>query len=156
MQDKKSVIIGGDHRAAVLLGGLFKNIQETCNWDIVGCFPTKGQRVDYPMVSEKVGKRVSCGDFDYGILACGSGIGVSIAANKINGVRAALVFDEESARGTRRHNNSNILCLAADKISIEDAIKITYVFFETPFDSGRHTKRLDQIKEIEKNNIPYN
>ena len=156
MEDKKSVIIGGDHRAAVLLDGLFKNIQQAGGWHVVGCFPTKKESVDYPKVSEKVGKRVSCGDFDYGILACGSGIGVSIAANKIIGVRAALVFDQESARGTRKHNNSNILCLAADKISIEDAIKITYVFFETPFDGGRHTKRLNQIKEIEQNNIPYN
>jgi ribose 5-phosphate isomerase B len=107
--------------------------------------------VDYPDFAAEVAGSVASGRFDRGILVCGSGIGMAIAANKIRGVRAAAVNDVESARLAREHNDANVLALGGRMTSIDRAREIVRVFLETPFAGGRHQRRIDKITEIELN-----
>ena len=101
---------------------------------------------DYPIIAQKVAKEVVAGNADKGILICGTGIGMSIAANKIKGIRAALCSDTFSARATRAHNNSNILCLGQRAIGECLALDIVDVWLHTEFEGGRHQRRIDEIE----------
>ena len=105
--------------------------------------------VNYAPFALKVGKSVVSGESDKGILCCGTGLGISIAANKIKGIRAAVCTNEFSAEMTRRHNDANILCLGGRIITKEMAVKLTEIFLNTPFDVGRHAERIKQITAIE-------
>ena len=105
--------------------------------------------VDYPDVASEVAGRLSRGEVDRGVLICGTGIGMSIAANKFAGVRAAPVFDEFSAELSRRHNDLNLLCLSGDNTSEELVDRLVEIWLDTPFEEGRHSRRVDKIKEIE-------
>ena len=107
------------------------------------------ESVDYPDYAEQVARGVSSGKFDHGILICGSGIGMSIAANKIKGIRAACVGDTNAARLCRQHNDANILALGARTLSEEQALHIIEVFLETSFDGGRHQQRINKINALE-------
>lgn len=113
-----------------------------------------GQACDYPDNAWLVGKAVAEGEFDRGILICGSGIGVSIAANKIHGVRAALVFDEIAAGLSRSHNDANVICLSADTTSAKEILTITQTWLKTPFEGGRHERRVRKIAAIERGEDP--
>jgi ribose 5-phosphate isomerase B len=104
---------------------------------------------DYPDFAVPAGRSVIDGKSDVGILLDGSGIGMSVAANKIKGVRAALVHDEVTARRSREHNHCNVLCLGTDLLSEAQINKIVEIFLDTAFADGRHTRRLDKIKELE-------
>ncbi|GEM_PF-91157 len=104
--------------------------------------------VDYPVFAEAVARRVASGGSERGILVCGSGIGMSMAANKVRGVRAAVVSDAESARLSRRHNDANVLCLGARLSSVEGLEAIVRAWLETPFEGGRHAGRVAQIDRI--------
>jgi ribose 5-phosphate isomerase B len=112
------------------------------------------ESVDYPDFAERLGKAVAKGDFDEGILFCGSGTGMAIAANKIHGVRAAVAWNEEIAKLSREHNNANVLALPARFISNEDAAKIVKVWLAAPFDGGRHERRVEKISAIEDEERP--
>jgi len=112
------------------------------------------ESVDYPDFAERLGKAVAKGDFDEGILFCGSGTGMAIAANKIHGVRAAVAWNEEIAKLSREHNNANVLALPARFISDEDAAKIVKAWLAAPFDGGRHARRVDKISAIEDEERP--
>ena len=105
--------------------------------------------VDYPDYARRVAEGVACGDFDRGILICGSGIGMSIAANKVRGVRAALVSDIDGARLSREHNDANVLALAGRTLAPDTAVAIITTFLATSFAGGRHQLRLDKIASIE-------
>lgn len=105
--------------------------------------------VDYPIYGEAVGKAVAAGECDRGIIICGTGIGISIAANKVRGVRAALCTDCFMAEMTRRHNNANILALGARVVGHGLALKIVETFLDTEFEGGRHERRVDIISAIE-------
>lgn len=105
---------------------------------------------DYPDYALKVSEEVGCGNYDYGILICGTGIGMSIAANKVKNIRCAHVADAFSAEMTRRHNNANVIALGARITSGEDIVKFIDIFLKTPFESGgRHTNRVNKLTEIE-------
>ena len=108
--------------------------------------------VDYPDYAEKVANAVTNGGYELGILICGTGVGMSIAANKVNGVRASLCGDCFSAEMTRRHNNSNILCLGARVLGIDLALRIVDTYVNTPFDGGRHARRVAKITALEEKN----
>ena len=115
--------------------------------------PTGRDSVDYPEFAGRVARHVAKGEAKFGVLICGTGIGMSIAANKVDGVRAALVGDPVSARLTRRHNNANVLCLGARIIGTELAIGCAEAFFDSEFDpgdDGRHQRRIQLITDIEK------
>jgi ribose 5-phosphate isomerase B len=105
--------------------------------------------VDYPDFAAAVARGVAEGRFDRGILACGSGIGMAIAANKVAGVRAASVVDVESARLSREHNDANVLALGARVTPADRALEIVRTFLDTPFEGGRHERRIRKISDLE-------
>lgn len=105
--------------------------------------------VDYPEIALKVANSVSKGENELGILVCGTGIGMSLAANKVKGIRAAAVSEHFSAKYTRLHNNSNILCLGGRVVGVGTALELVDLFVDTKFEGGRHQKRVDMITAIE-------
>jgi len=106
------------------------------------------QSVDYPDIAQMVGQNVASGKFERGILICGTGIGMSIAANKVKGIRAALCCDTFMAERARRHNDANVLCLGAERTS--KAPEIVRTFLTTSYEGGRHQQRLDKIENMER------
>lgn len=106
--------------------------------------------VDYPDIAKKLCESILKGETERGILVCGTGIGMSIAANKYKGIRAAACSEHFSAKYTRLHNNSNVLCLGGRVIGVGTAIELADIFVNTEFEGGRHQKRIDKITEIEK------
>lgn len=108
------------------------------------------ESVDYPDFADIVASEVSSGRADRGILICGTGIGMCVAANKFPGVRAALVVDEFTARLSRAHNNSNVICLGARTLNFQRAVDFVKIWLATEFEEGRHQARLDKISSIEK------
>jgi len=109
----------------------------------------KSEPVDYPDVAGDVSGDVSSGRADRGILICGTGFGMCIVANKFRGIRAATISDELSAEISRRHNDLNVLCLSGDLLSDHAAEQIVKVWLSTPFDDGRHSRRIEKITEFE-------
>lgn len=107
--------------------------------------------VDYPDIAKKVCADILSGECERGILVCGTGIGMSIAANKIKGIRAAACSEHFSAKFTRMHNDSNIICLGGRVIGVGTAIELADIFVDTEFEGGRHATRVNKIKEIEDN-----
>lgn len=105
--------------------------------------------VNYPEIGVKVARAVAAKECDKGILCCGTGIGISLAANKVKGIRAAVLSDEFSCEFTRRHNDANILSLGGRVVSIEKGLKLVEIFLNTPFEGGRHQERIDMITAIE-------
>ena len=112
----------------------------------------ENKSVDYPEIALKVANSIKNGENELGILICGTGIGMSLAANKVNGIRAAACSEHFSAKYTRLHNNSNILCLGGRVIGIGTALELCDIFVNTEFEGGRHQRRVDMITEIEKSN----
>jgi ribose 5-phosphate isomerase B len=104
--------------------------------------------VDYPVYAARVAERVSRGEAAHGVLVCGSGIGMSIVANRFRGVRAALCGDVRAAEMSRRHNDANVVCLAGRVVSPDDADAILRVFLATPFEGGRHERRVKLIDDV--------
>ncbi len=111
------------------------------------------ESVDYPDYARKVAERVARGEADQGLLVCGSGTGMAIAANKVAGVRAAVAWNEEVARLAREHNDANVLALAARCTPFEEITKIVRAWFAAKFDGGRHSRRVDKIREIEREEL---
>jgi len=106
--------------------------------------------VDYPEFGAKVGKAIASGEVEQGIVVCGSGIGIAIAANKIHGVRAAQAWNEETARLARQHNDANVLSIGARVIPEGEIPKIVRAWFDAKFEGGRHERRVEKITELEK------
>src|SRR3954449_12191534 len=106
--------------------------------------------VDYPDYGLPVSREVAAGTYEVGILMDGSGIGMSIVANKVMGVRAALVHDEVTARRAREHNHCNVLCLGTDLLSEDQIRKIVEIFLNTPFGDGRHARRVEKLQQIDR------
>ena len=113
-----------------------------------GCYNTDS--VDYPDIAQKVGEAVASGNFDQGILICNTGIGMSIAANKIRSIKAALCHNAFAAQRARQHNDANILCLRGDDIETESALEIVRTFLATDFEGCRHTQRVKKIEALER------
>jgi ribose 5-phosphate isomerase B len=107
------------------------------------------QSVDYPDFGAAVGRAVVSGEVDRGVVICGSGIGISIAANKVPGVRAALCWNEDTARLAREHNDANVLCIGARFIPPEQAARMIRVFMETEFSGGRHQERVEKLTRLD-------
>ena len=113
------------------------------------------ESVDYPDYARKVGEEVAQGRAEQGLLVCGSGTGMAIAANKVPGVRAAVAWNEEIARLAREHNDANVLSLAARFTPFEELSKIVRAWFAAKFDGGRHTRRVEKIREIELDELAH-
>lgn len=108
------------------------------------------ESVDYPDYARKVAERVAQGEFEQGLLVCGSGTGMAITANKVPGVRAAVAWSEETARLARQHNDANVLAIGARTTPPDDIPKIVRAWFATEFDGGRHAARVEKINEVER------
>ncbi len=108
------------------------------------------ESVDYPVYAKKVADKVASGEVERGILVCGSGNGMQIAANKVPGIRAALAWNEETARLAKQHNDANILSVPARMISEEEAEKVIKSYLEAEFEGGRHARRVEEISDMEK------
>ena len=142
------VAIGCDHLGYVLKVPLIEYIKELGHEVVdLGCDSTES--VDYPIYGEKVGRAVASGDCQLGIALCGTGAGISLAANRVPGVRAVCCSDEYTAEYTRRHNNTNVLALGAAIIGENLALRITEVWLSTGFEGGRHQRRVDKIMALE-------
>lgn len=142
------VALGADH-AGVALKRDVKSLLADLHADVLDVGTDTDASVDYPDYAEKVAAAVVGGQVDYGILICGTGIGMAMAANKIAGVRAAPASDVETARLSREHNNANILALGARTTPIDRAMAIVRVFLATPFAGGRHERRVGKIAALE-------
>jgi ribose 5-phosphate isomerase B len=141
------IAIGSDHRGYNLKELIIKLVNEAgYSYEDFGCYTEDS--VDYPDIAEKVAEAVKKGDFDRGILICGTGIGMSIAANKVKGIRAALCHNSFSARRARQHNDAQICCLAAEEGKAR-VPAIIETFLTTDFEGGRHQERLNKIRKIE-------
>jgi ribose 5-phosphate isomerase B len=141
------IAIGCDHRGLNQKQFIIKLITELeHSYEDFGCYTADS--VDYPYIAKEVAETVASGDFKYGILICDTGIGMSIAANKVKGIRAALCCDIFSARRARQHNDANILCLRAEQE--QDTLReVVKTFLVSEFEGGRHLRRLNQIKAME-------
>ncbi|MEE2641866.1 MAG: ribose 5-phosphate isomerase B [Planctomycetota bacterium] len=142
------VAIGNDHRGATIKKKLRAALEELGH-QVIDDGATEGEECDYPDVAAVVARRVSEGEVDRGILMCGTGIGMAIAANKIQGVRATTCGDVATAEICRRHNNVNVLCLAGDFVDRGDFQPVVRAWLETEFEGGRHERRVNKISALE-------
>ena len=145
---EKKIIIGSDHGGFDLKQEIITFLQNDMKYEVqdMGCYDKNS--VDYPDIAETVCNEVKKSGL-YGILICGTGIGISISANKINGIRCALCSDEYSAKMTRHHNDANVLALGGRTVGPELAKSIVQTFLTNDFDGGRHEKRVNKIKMLE-------
>ncbi len=142
------VAIAGDHGGFRLKMEIIEHLKgKNIEYEDFGTFTEES--VDYPDFGQAVGEAVASGSFDRGIIICGTGIGISIAANKIPGVRAALCGDCFSAKASREHNDANVLALGERVIGVELAKMIVDIWLDTEFAGGRHERRVNKIKAIE-------
>lgn len=142
------IAIGSDHRGYQLKESL-KSFLEGEGYTVIDVGTNSKNSVDYPDYAFKVGELVRDGYASLGILICMTGIGMSIAANKVRGVRAALVVDEERAKLARAHNNANVLALPGGYMTEEEAIPVVKAFLKTDFEGGRHERRIRKIEDYE-------
>lgn len=141
------IAIGSDHAGYALKCEVIKHLEETgVAFTDCGC---GGESVDYPDIAEKTCALVTSGEADKAILICGTGVGISMSANKIKGIRAALCGDWYSAKYTRLHNDANVLCMGGRVIGAGLACEITDVFLATEFEGGRHARRVEKIMKLE-------
>ena len=147
----KKVFIGCDHAALDMKNEIAQYL-EIKGYSVCDEGTYTNNSVDYPEYAEKVANAVKNTQGSLGILICGTGIGMSLAANKVKGIRAAAVSEVYSAKLTRQHNDANIVCIGARVIGIETAKMIVDAFLETEFEGGRHKTRVDMITAIEGKN----
>ena len=143
MKNKK-IAIGSDHAGFGLKEKVVKWLEsQNANFKDFGTYTAES--VDYPDFAHAVASEVEKGNYDLGILICGTGIGVNMTANKHQGIRSALCWNKDVVKLARSHNNANIICLPGRLITIEEAIEILDIFFNTEFEGGRHKRRIDKI-----------
>lgn len=142
------VALGNDHRGLSVKQAVI-NLLKDLGYDY-GDFGSNGtESVDYPDFARLVAKEVSSGEFNYGILICSTGIGMCIAANKVNGIRAALCHSVHDAVRARQHNDANVLCLAGESIELNVNLEIVKAFLSATFEGGRHLRRLEKVRALE-------
>lgn len=140
--------IGNDH-VAIELKNTIKEHLEQQGYEVVDFGTNSPERFDYPISGYKVGKAVASGDVDLGVLICGTGVGISLAANKVHGIRACVCSDPYSAKLSREHNNTNIIAFGARVVGPELAKMIVDEWLGASFQGGRHQRRIDMLAEIE-------
>ena len=150
----KRVMLGADHRGADATAALAEALRREGHTVRVAGACEPGSSVDYPEPAYEVGRAVARQEAEAGILICGTGIGMSIAANKVDGVRAAVVSDELTAQLSRAHNDANVLCLSGDLLGARLIEKIALTFLGTAFEGGRHARRVEKIAQIERGENP--
>ncbi len=143
------IALGSDHAGFELKQVIIRHLEER-NIEYKDYGPYSADSVDYAVYAEKTAKGVVGGECELGILCCGTGVGISIAANKVRGIRACCCSDKFSAEMTRLHNDANMLCLGGRVVSPEQAVELVDLFIDTPFSGEeRHARRIAQITELE-------
>jgi ribose 5-phosphate isomerase B len=145
------IAVGSDHRGTHVKQRVLQLLKHLGH-DVTDVGPEGPGSVDYPDYALQVAVAVGSGQVERGVLICGTGIGMCIAANKVRGVRAAPCHDSITAELSRRHNDSNVLCLSADLLGEELIERMVRIWLETPFDGGRHARRVEKIMRYESEN----
>lgn len=143
------IVLGSDHAGYGLKEAVKEHLSSQ-GWDVIDCGTDSEESVDYPDFAEKVARAICDGVCEKGILICGTGIGISIAANKLPGIRAAVCHDLFTAQASREHNDANILAMGARVLEPSLALEMVDLWLETPFSGGRHQRRIDKISALEK------
>lgn len=143
------IVIGNDHTALSLKGEIIAHLEEKGH-TVINVGTDSPESADYPIYGEKAAQLVARGEADLGILICGTGVGISLAANKVPGIRAVVCSEPYSAMLSRRHNDTNMLAFGARVVGAELAKMIVDAWLEASFEGGRHQRRVDQIMRIEK------
>jgi ribose 5-phosphate isomerase B len=142
------LLVGSDHGGFTLKGHLLKEL-EKAGHQVTDAGAYTADSVDYPDIAAALAKRVAEGEFERGIIVCGTGQGVAITANKVHGVRAAVVSDTFSAKMARAHNDANVLCLGERVVGSGLAMELVTAFLATAFEGGRHATRVDKIRQLD-------
>lgn len=142
------IAIGNDH-TAIEMKQVIKEFVESKGYEVLDLGTNSTESCDYPVFGEKVGRAVAGGTADLGIVICGTGVGISLAANKVRGIRACVCSEPYTARLSRMHNNSNVLAFGARVIGDEMAKMITEEWLGAVYEGGRHQRRVDMLMEIE-------
>lgn len=148
------IVVGSDHRGSTLRHKVVAYLRRLKH-DVVDVGVDSQNGVDYPDIAAQVARQVSGGDVERGVLICGTGLGMAIVANKFPGVRAAPCHDELMVEISRRHNDLNVLCLAADMVGEVLADRLIEVWLRTEFEGGRHARRLKKIAQLESNGFHH-
>lgn len=144
----KPIVIGCDHTGVAFKDTLVDFLRKN-NIKVIDCGSYEGDSVDYPDIAVNVCQKINSLECDKGILICGTGIGISISANKLDGIRAALCHDTFSAKFTRLHNDANVICFGARVIGTGLALDILDIFLSSEFEGGRHSIRVEKIMQLE-------
>jgi ribose 5-phosphate isomerase B len=147
------IAIGADHRGTEVRSFIRQSLAQDGH-AVTDLGSLDATTCDYPDIAYAVASAVAAGSVDRGVLICGTGIGMSMAANKVPGIRAALVHDEVGAELSRRHNDANVLCLSADMLGLRIIDRIVKTWLTTEFEGGRHARRVAKIAAIETNGSP--
>ena len=145
------IALGADHGGFALKEEIKKHLEQR-GIEYVDCGTYSPESTDYAPIAKKTCERVVSGECEKAILCCGTGIGISMAANKVKGIRAACCSDYFSAKFTRLHNDANALCMGGRVVGVGLALELVDVFLDTEFEGGRHQRRIDQIADIENSN----
>ena len=143
------IAIANDHTAIEMKQHIVAHL-EARGFEVLNLGTDTEERVDYPIYGKRVADAIVGGEADLGVLICGTGIGISLAANKVKGIRAAAVSEHFSAKYTRLHNNSNVICLGGRVIGVGTALELVDLFVDTEFEGGRHETRVNKVMAIEK------
>ncbi len=143
------IVLGSDH-AGLALRAEAARVAREAGLEVVDLGPVAGESVDYPDFAERVARAVAGGEARLGVLVCGTGIGMSIAANKVKGVRAAHCTTEYEARMARAHNDANVLCIGERVVGLGLGGAIVAAFLSQPFEGGRHQRRVDKISALDR------
>ena len=141
------IAMAADHGGYELKNEIKKHLQAE-GYEIIDLGVNGPDSVDYPVYGEICGQYVACGNADLGVVCCGSGIGISMAANKIKGIRCALVTSDYAAEMCKRHNNANIISFGGRTTTVEDACRYTDIWLSTEFEGGRHEKRVNLLNSL--------
>jgi ribose 5-phosphate isomerase B len=147
------IAVGSDHRGCQIRSKVV-DLLKRLGHEVIDVGSSDCEPVDYPDVAADVAGKVSSGEVERGVLICGSGLGMCIAANKFAGVRAAPCHDDLTAEMSRRHNDLNILCLSSDLLGERLIDRMIEIWLNTPFEGGRHARRIEKIAELEKGLLP--
>lgn len=149
----KKLVIGCDHAAVELKNQVIEHLQQR-GFAVEDVGTYTADSCDYPVYAHKLCRKIQNGEFEMGILICGTGVGMSMAANKHKGIRAACCSDTFSARLTRLHNNANVLCFGARVVGMGLAFDLVDAFVDAEFEGGKHARRVDLITAIENGTMP--
>jgi ribose 5-phosphate isomerase B len=141
--------VASDHRGTKVKGQILGQLSQLAH-EGIDFGPAEGTSVDYPDYAARVAQAVAAGEIDRGVLICGTGMGMCIAANKFDGVRAVTCHDDVTAEMSRRHNDANIMCLSADLLGERLLNRIVEIWLRTQFEGGRHQRRIEKIQQLEK------